>query len=47
LAARLEDLNVKLFALAKEELEVTASSELKINIDETREALHKAWSNVA
>lgn len=46
MAARLEDLNVELLALAKEGLEVTASSELKINIDETREALHKARSNV-
>ncbi|KAF9510370.1 hypothetical protein BS47DRAFT_1364575 [Hydnum rufescens UP504] len=41
-AARLEDLDVKLFALEKEGLEVTASSELKTNIDETREALHNA-----
>ncbi|KAF9503608.1 hypothetical protein BS47DRAFT_1369416, partial [Hydnum rufescens UP504] len=47
LAARLDDLNVKLLALAKEGLEVTASSELKTNIDETKEALHKARNNVA
>src|ERR1700676_1573802 len=47
LAARLDDLNVELLALAKEGLEVTASSELKTNIDETKEALHKAQNNVA
>ncbi|KAF9517157.1 hypothetical protein BS47DRAFT_1389966 [Hydnum rufescens UP504] len=47
LAARLDNLNVELLALAKEGLEVTASSELKTNIDETKEALHKARNNVA
>ncbi|KAF9510920.1 hypothetical protein BS47DRAFT_1364244 [Hydnum rufescens UP504] len=46
-ASSLDDLNVELLALAKEGLEVTVSSELKTNIDETKEALHKVQNNVA
>jgi hypothetical protein len=47
LAARLEELNVELLAMAKEDLEATEPVVLKMKIDETRESLRKVRSDVA